>query len=209
MLDDTVTVRQPKRVRRLEDSQAESVSQHSKDMSVSEDSEGTKVKAEYHRLHVVSAIRNAIPVPLTPDNILSAWRTSHLYPFTTDPPYTREKEAEYQREMIASHGVLVTLNPIQLTDGKKTGLVTRRRINGVVNTPEFMASNKDILAGDLEPEPCEGLSSYHVGGGPVTGLIEASTEDDDVGDYVATIPCTDGKPARLVGTSDAPLLRFP
>ena len=150
VLDDTVTCRPSpsKRSRSAEGSQAES-----------EDSDGMKVKAEYDRLYVMSAIRNAIPAALTPSNILSAWRTSHLYPFTTDPPYTREKEAEYQNEMVASSGVLVKLNPIELTDGKRTGLVNRRII-GYVNTPEFSSAMIDVLTGDVEPQPCEGSCDY-------------------------------------------------
>ena len=56
-------------------------------------------KAEYDRVHVVSAIRNAIPRALTPSNILSAWKTAHLYPFQRVPNYSKEKEEENFNEL--------------------------------------------------------------------------------------------------------------
>ena len=161
VLDDTVTCRPAKKMKSADGSQVVSGSDGPGEVKV-------KVKAEFDRLHVMSAVRNAIVSALTPDNILSAWRTSHLYPFTTDPPYSREKEEMYRREMLQSSGVPVKLNEIQLTDGKKTGLVNRC-INGFVNTPEFISAMKDILTGDLEPQPCEGVCNYLTGGGPVTG----------------------------------------
>ena len=37
----------------------------------------------------------------------------------------------------------------------------------------------------------------------MTGLIESSTQDDDVGDYVVTVPATDCKPTRFVRMSDS------
>lgn len=160
------------------------------------------VKAEYDRLHVLNAIRTAVPRALTPDNILSAWRTSHLYPFQKgNPPYSPKKEEEKRREMEQS-AILMKTYPVVQTDGRKTGVLTRR-ITGVINSSENLPLMTELLTHDLEPEPCEGTCDIMVGEGPVTALIHGSCEDSDVGDTVQILPGPDSMSHHVVGVSDA------
>jgi len=50
------------------------------------------VKAEYDRVHMINALKNAIQKALLPDNIMTAWKVSHLYPFQENPYLTRDGE---------------------------------------------------------------------------------------------------------------------
>ena len=161
-------------------------------------------KAEFDRLHLLCAIRNAIPRALTPLNILSAWKTSHLYPFVKDPPYSKEKEENFRREIKAS-GMKVRLFPIVEPDGKTTGVVNKDIcITGVINTPERIPQMAELLSqSDVEPQPFDGESNYTVSEGPRTALIQLPTDDDDVGDTVQIVVDTSGKPNRIVGYSEA------
>jgi len=155
-----------------------------------DDNEGTgeagmKI-APYKRLHLLSAIRNAVRLALTPDNILSAWKASHLYPFTGEPPYSKEKEQEKLKEIKAS-SYLVKLNVIENTDGKKTGVVNKS-ITGVVNSPNNITEMCELLAQEIVPEACTGQCNILFSDGPLTALVEAPVDNDDVGDYVEIVP---------------------
>ena len=160
--------------------------------------------AEYERLHVLNAIRNAVPRALTPDNIESAWRTSHLCPFVQDPPYSKEKEESFRREIKASL-LKVRIYPIEAPDGKTTGVVNKDvSITGVINSAERLPQMEELLSQlDVEPQPCDGESDFLTSEGSLTALIQLPTDDDDVGDTVHFVAGTEGGPDRLVGYSDA------
>ena len=161
------------------------------------------VKAEYDRLHVMNAIRNAIPRALTPDNIMSAWRASHLYPFKEEPPYSIEEEERFRREISAS-AIQVNINRVQETDGRLTGLINKS-ITGVINSSSNLPAMSQLLAQDLVPETCNGVCTVVVSDGPLTAIVETSNENDDVGDSVQILPGgADGTSGQISGVSDAP-----
>ena len=95
------------------------------------------------------------------------------------------------------------MNRVQPTDGRMIGLINKS-ITGVINSERNLSAMTELVANDLEPERCEGSCNILVSEGPVVALVEASGENDDVGDSVQFIPGTNGEPNRFSGVSDAP-----
>jgi len=190
VLSDTVSLKPPPKKQRADGSNS---------------SEPIMVKAEYDRVHVLEAIRDAITATLIPRVIINAFSTSHLYPFREDPPYSKEKEDKLLNE-IKSSAMLVYLDPITAPDGKTTGVVNKSiNITGVINSVENLPVMTELLTQELEPQPFEGhcKCSYMVSEGPRTAFIEATNDDDDIGDTLMIVPGENGMPNRLVGQSDA------
>ncbi len=166
-------------------------------------------------VHVMNAIRDAVPRALTPTNILSAWKTSHLYPFKEgDPPYSKEKELAKFNELKKS-SILLRLNPVEETDGEVTGVVNKppvtdessssqeKSITGVINSSENLPIMRQLICQGLEPEPCDSSCDAMVGRGPLTAVYHG--DFTEMGDTVKIISGKDGMPDRIVGTCEAPL----
>ncbi len=162
------------------------------------------VKAEYDRVHMISAIRNAISKALTPSNILSAWKTAHLYPFLRDPAYTKEKELENLRELRSS-SIQAKVSDIQETDGTRTGVINLPA-TGVINSESNLPIMREMLTREFVSVESNDSADVVVSAGPLTLFLLPSEFDAvHVGDYFRIIPGVDGNPDRLLPVSDAPL----
>jgi len=95
------------------------------------------------RAHIITAIRDALPVALTPSDLNLAWRQSHLCPFLPIPPCGRDTAKYLRRERHECVRIEERTKPRQSI-----------RLTGLVKTPEKVEFMKKFAkSGGILPAP--------------------------------------------------------
>ena len=147
------------------------------------------------RLCTFFAILNCLTV-LKPSVIIASWATSGLFPFTGEPPQSKESSETLLREMYACDELGVPPEP----PDENTVFLT-----GVVNTDEAIERFKLLLAQKkkLKPRRYKGQYKYHNSQGTTTSRIDVLNDNEDVGDYAQLLQNDDPSSNVIYGITDA------
>jgi len=129
-------------------------------------------QAEFERLPIVSAIRDAIVAALKASNIITAFEVAHIWPFVNELPLSEEKE-----ESLWVAAEALPSPPLRPSTSRVI------HITGLINTPEKMAAMITVFK----------QISYNVSYGPEQSDVTVLDDDTDVGDCVIEETTPDGK----------------
>jgi len=135
------------------------------------------------RARTAISIEAALQLALTKPNIESSWRASHLYPFSSIPPYTEKRE----HELI-----------IQLGQGafRKKRVTRKRYPNGVVTLLPPGEFCKKTLQVTEKPVRIEMMHTLQ---GPVRYAVEEPDPNAEMDDYL----CDDDDSEYYESSSDS------